>query len=54
MVPVQTPEMQGDNPLRVCVEAYNKLPLDSNAVKAVIQDAIKQGKVVTLPIGLTT
>jgi len=33
MVPVQTPEMQGDNPLRVCVEAYNKLPLDSNAVK---------------------
>jgi len=33
MVPVQTPQMQGDNPLRVCVEAYNKLPLDSNAVK---------------------
>lgn len=33
MVPVQTPEMQGDNPLRVCVEAYNKLPLDSAAVK---------------------
>ena len=33
MVPVQTPEMQGDNPLRVCVEAYNKLPLDSKAVK---------------------
>ena len=28
--------------------------IDSNAVKAVIQDAIKQGKVVTLPISLTT
>lgn len=33
MVPVQTPEMQNGNPLRVCVERYNKLPLDSAAVK---------------------
>lgn len=43
MVPVQTPQMQGDNPLRVCVEAYNKLPLDSNAVKGelpVIKNAV--------------
>lgn len=38
MVPVQTPQMQGDNPLRVCVEAYNKLPLDSNAVKGPLPD----------------
>ena len=33
MVPVQTPEMHNGNPLRVCVERYNKLPLDSAAVK---------------------
>ncbi|MBQ7033078.1 MAG: mannitol dehydrogenase [Clostridia bacterium] len=33
MVPVQTPEMQKGNPLRVCVEAYDKLPLDKAAVK---------------------
>ncbi len=33
MVPVQTPEMQKGNALRVCVEAYDKLPLDKAAVK---------------------
>ncbi|MBE7025547.1 MAG: mannitol dehydrogenase [Ruminococcaceae bacterium] len=33
MVPVQTPEMQKGNPLRVCVEAYDRLPLDKAAVK---------------------
>ena len=33
MVPVQTPEMQKGNPLRVCVEAYDTLPLDKAAVK---------------------
>ncbi len=33
MVPVQTPEMQKGNMLRVCVEAYDKLPLDKAAVK---------------------
>lgn len=33
MVPIQTPEMQKGNLLRVCVEAYDKLPLDSAAVK---------------------
>ncbi|MDD6307869.1 MAG: mannitol dehydrogenase [Clostridia bacterium] len=33
MVPVQTAEMQKGNVLRVCVEAYDKLPLDKAAVK---------------------
>ncbi len=33
MVPVQTPEMQKGNPLRVCVEAYDILPLDKAAVR---------------------
>ncbi len=33
MVPVQTPEMQKGNPLRVCVEEYDRLPLDKAAVK---------------------
>ncbi len=33
MVPVQTAEMQKGNPLRVCVEAYDILPLDKAAVK---------------------
>ena len=32
MVPVQTPEMQDGNILRVCVESYAALPLDSAAV----------------------
>ncbi len=38
MVPVQTPEMQGDNPLRVCVEAFDKLPLDKAAFKGEIPE----------------
>jgi len=36
MVPVQTPEMQGDNPLRVCVESYGVLPVDKAAFKGEI------------------
>lgn len=36
MVPVQTPEMQGDNPLRVCVESYGILPVDKAAFKGEI------------------
>lgn len=34
MVPVQTPEMQDGNPLRVCVEKYDFLPVDKNAFKS--------------------
>jgi len=33
MVPVQTKEMTGDIPLRICVEAYNILPVDKKAFK---------------------
>jgi mannitol-1-phosphate 5-dehydrogenase len=33
MVPVMTPEMQGDNPLRICVEEYCDLPVDKDAFK---------------------
>ena len=36
MVPVQTPEMKGDNPLRVCVESYGILPVDKAAFKGEI------------------
>jgi len=36
MVPVVTPEMQGDNPLRVCVEEYCELPVDKDAFKGEI------------------
>lgn len=36
MVPVQTPEMQNGNILRVCVEEYDKLPLDKAAFKGEI------------------
>lgn len=36
MVPVQTPQMQGDNPLRVCVESYGILPVDKAAFKGEI------------------
>ena len=36
MVPVATPEMQGDNPLRVCVEEYCELPVDKDAFKGEI------------------
>ncbi len=38
MVPLQTPEMQGDNPLRVCVESYGILPTDKLAFKGTIPD----------------
>ena len=36
MVPVQTDEMKGDNPLRVCVECYGTLPVDKDAFKGEI------------------
>ena len=36
MVPVQTDEMKGDNPLRVCVESYGTLPVDKDAFKGEI------------------
>ena len=36
MVPLQTPEMQGDSPLRVCVESFGVLPVDSAAFKGEI------------------
>jgi len=36
MVPVQTPEMQDGNPLRVCVEKYGFLPTDKAAFKGPI------------------
>lgn len=38
MVPVQTPEMQDGNPLRVCVEKYGFLPTDKAAFKGAIPD----------------
>ena len=33
MVPVQTPEMQAGDPLRVCVERYGYLPVDKDAFR---------------------
>lgn len=36
MVPVQTPEMQDGNPLRVCVESFGILPVDKDAFKGEI------------------
>ena len=36
MVPVQTPQMQDGNPLRVCVESYGFLPVDKAAFKGEI------------------
>ena len=36
MVPLQTPEMQDGNPLRICVEAYGFLPVDKAAFKGEI------------------
>jgi mannitol-1-phosphate 5-dehydrogenase len=36
MVPVMTPEMQGDNILRICVEEYGQLPVDKEAFKGEI------------------
>ena len=38
MVPVQTPEMQDGNPLRVCVERYGFLPVDKEAFRGQIPD----------------
>lgn len=40
MVPVMTPEMQKDNPLKVCVEEYCELPVDKDAFKGEIPDII--------------
>jgi mannitol-1-phosphate 5-dehydrogenase len=36
MVPVQTPEMQDGDPMRVCVEQYGFLPVDKEAFKGEI------------------
>ena len=36
MVPVQTPQMQAGNPLRVCVERYGFLPVDKDAFRGEI------------------
>ena len=33
MVPVQTQEMKDGNPMRVCVEPYDSLPVDRDAIK---------------------
>lgn len=38
MVPIQTPEMQEGNPLRVCVESYASLPVDKAAFVGEIPD----------------
>lgn len=38
MVPVMTPEMQADNPLRVHVEPYCELPVDRDGFKGAIPD----------------
>ena len=38
MVPLQTPEMQGDHPLRVCVESFGILPVDKAAFKGDIPE----------------
>ena len=38
MVPVQTPEMQAGNPLRVCVERYGFLPVDRDAFRGGIPE----------------
>ena len=38
MVPVQTPQMQDGEPLRVCVEPYGYLPVDKAAFKGAIPD----------------
>ncbi len=38
MVPVQTEEMKDGNPLRVCVESYDRLPVDKAAFKGEIPD----------------
>ena len=38
MVPIQTDEMKDGNPLRVCVESYDMLPVDSAAFKGEIPE----------------
>jgi mannitol-1-phosphate 5-dehydrogenase len=38
MVPIQTPDMQDGDPLRVCVERYGFLPVDKAAFKGEIPD----------------
>jgi mannitol-1-phosphate 5-dehydrogenase len=38
MVPIQTPEMQEGNPLRVCTEFYGFLPVDKDAFKGEIPE----------------
>ncbi len=38
MVPLQTPELQDGDPLRVCVEAYASLPVDKRAFRAGVPD----------------
>ncbi len=40
MVPLMTPEMLQDNPLRVCVEEYCELPVDKDAFKGAIPGII--------------
>lgn len=40
MVPIQTPEMQGDNPLRVCVESYDQLPVDKEAFRGEMPEIV--------------
>lgn len=40
MVPIQTPEMQGDNPLRVCVESYDQLPVDREAFRGEMPEIV--------------
>jgi len=36
MVPVQTPDMQDGDPMRICVEQYDFLPIDKDAIKGEI------------------
>ncbi len=38
MVPVMTPDMQGDNILRICVEEYSQLPVDKDGFKGDIPE----------------
>ncbi len=38
MVPVMTPDMQGDNILRICVEEYSQLPVDKDGFKGSIPE----------------
>jgi len=40
MVPVMTKEMSGDNILRICVEPYNKLPVDKDAFVGSIPEIV--------------